>query len=414
MTDPCGRSFLSYRRTRIDEARLLIAAQRDLGIPTWHDLENLDPGPTEEQLRAILDDETTANAIVWLTRDVEQSAVIRNVELPLVIGRARQQDGFFAVVVAAGGLGYSDAAKVATVPFMAEDLAHWNQCKVDGDPIVALEARDVAERVLRHRLRQIHRRLPRGEPLRLGMYTRGGAPHAPGNLALVVDWQHRFDADTGHRMARGGAWDESLLPALRTIRACVGEEASGRPVVATGFAGLPAVTALGAAFLAPAGIDVSWEQQIPGQPAQSWSLGGSRTSSGFKSGCRPQDPAGKDLAVMVPVNAPVEPAAAPVIESTRPRACVRVTHRDGAFGNSLLANAGQAVDLARKIVEAMKSARATYPEVTHGTVHLFMAVPAGVAMMVGQLLNTFGSVQTYEFIAEDGGYQPAARLTPSS
>ena len=414
MTDPCGRSFLSYRRTRIREAELLIAAQHDLGIPTWHDLENLEAGPTEDQLRATLNAETTANAIVWLTRDVEKSPVIRNVELPVIITRERRQDGFFAVWAAAGGLDYAAAAKAGAVPFMAENLVHRNQCKVAGDPITAAEARDIAERVLRQRLRQIHERLPPSEPLRLGLYTRRRPPQAPGNAALVLDWHHRFDPGAGHRMAHAGAWDDSLLPALRKICACVCEKAPGRPLLAAGFAGLPAVTALGAALLAPAGIDVSWEQEIPGQPAQRWSLACPRTPSGFVSACLPHDAAGTDLAVMVSVNALVETAAAPVVQATPHRACVQVKHRADAVGSSLLADAGQAVDLAWTVVEAMRDARATYPEVTGGTVHLFMATPAGVAMMVGQLLNTFGTVQTYEYIAEAGSYRPAARLTPSS
>jgi hypothetical protein len=40
MTDPTGRSFLSYRRARKDEAALLIAAHHDHGIPTWQDIHN--------------------------------------------------------------------------------------------------------------------------------------------------------------------------------------------------------------------------------------------------------------------------------------------------------------------------------------------------------------------------------------
>lgn len=46
MTDPTGRSFLSYRRTRLNEARLLIEAQHDVGIPTWQDLTDLAAGHT--------------------------------------------------------------------------------------------------------------------------------------------------------------------------------------------------------------------------------------------------------------------------------------------------------------------------------------------------------------------------------
>ncbi len=66
MTDPTGRSFLSYRRSRRGEAALLIAAQHDLGIPTWQDVNNLDEVHTEEELRRVLRDPGTANAAVCI------------------------------------------------------------------------------------------------------------------------------------------------------------------------------------------------------------------------------------------------------------------------------------------------------------------------------------------------------------
>jgi hypothetical protein len=45
-----------------------------------------------------------------------------------------------------------------------------------------------------------------------------------------------------------------------------------------------------------------------------------------------------------------------------------------------------------------------------------MAAPAGIAVLTGQLLNTFGAVQTYEHVATDGSgcYKPAALLHPSA
>ena len=64
MTNPVGKSFLSYKRVRSDEAELLIAAQHDLGIPTWRDVDNLDEAPTEEEIRRVLQDPATANAIL--------------------------------------------------------------------------------------------------------------------------------------------------------------------------------------------------------------------------------------------------------------------------------------------------------------------------------------------------------------
>lgn len=66
------------------------------------------------------------------------------------------------------------------------------------------------------------------------------------------------------------------------------------------------------------------------------------------------------------------------------------------------------------IVEGLRQARDTLQP--RGTVHLFLAVPAGLAMMIGQMLNTFGPVQTYEHVAVGavGVYRPAALLEPSA
>jgi hypothetical protein len=61
--------------------------------------------------------------------------------------------------------------------------------------------------------------------------------------------------------------------------------------------------------------------------------------------------------------------------------------------------------------ESMRQARQAYSAT--GRVHLFMAAPAGLSFMLGQLLNTFGEVQTYEYLAERGQYVPSALLRPS-
>lgn len=60
MTDPTGRSFLSYKRSRSAEAALLIQAQHDHGIPTWQDVRDLGSEPTEDELRRVLADPVLA------------------------------------------------------------------------------------------------------------------------------------------------------------------------------------------------------------------------------------------------------------------------------------------------------------------------------------------------------------------
>src|SRR5262245_50020146 len=132
MTDPTGRSFLSYRRARKDEAALLIQAQHDHGIPTWQDVRNLGTVPTEDGLRGVLADPTTASAVLFVTPEVETSPVIREVEVPKIIQRAEAADGFFVIPLAAGGLDYAKAAEVTSNRLSAENLADWNLHKVPG------------------------------------------------------------------------------------------------------------------------------------------------------------------------------------------------------------------------------------------------------------------------------------------
>src|ERR1700733_2373198 len=135
MTDATGRSFVSYRRTRVDEVRLLVEAQHDVGIPTWQDLSDLEEGHTEALLAEALADETTANALCWLTPDVESSNVITRTELPAIMRRVERNDEFFMIPVAAGGLGYSDVSRVVGTYLGTHDLGQWNVQKVSANPI---------------------------------------------------------------------------------------------------------------------------------------------------------------------------------------------------------------------------------------------------------------------------------------
>lgn len=409
MTDPTGRSFLSYRRTRLQEARLLIEAQHDLGIPTWQDLSNLDEGHADALLREALAADTTANALCWLTPDVEASAVITRTELPAILKRIEQNDGFFMVPVAAGGLGYDDLTRVAGTYLGVHDLGQWNVRKMASDPISSNDAAEVASHVLKRRIQEISKRLPAGEPLRLVINTRKKPAFEPG-VALSLDWMHRFD---GRLANPPTGWREHLLPALETIAQSFEQYAPGRRVLAEGLCGLPAAVALGSVFLAPRRLPLAWRQISPKRPPDIWSLDATPEPSRFTAQTVDGNVSADDLALLVSVASNVEPAFA----ASRPqlpafRGTVKVT-KPGNYPHDI-ETPGQAADVVRVIVEGLRAARNTLQP--RGTLHLFLAVPAGLAVMVGQYLNTFGPVQTYEHVGTDvvGVYQPAAVLAPSS
>jgi hypothetical protein len=408
MTDPTGRSFLSYRRLRSGEAALLIEAQHDHGIPTWQDVRNLGTVPTEDELRRTLADPSTASAVLFITPEVEQSAIVRNVEIPKIIQRAQASDGFFVVPLAAGGLDYTKAADVSSNHLSAQNLADWNMQKVVVPTLTTEHAATIAQRILVQRMQALHRHLAPGLPLRIGLFVRR-APAFELGTALTLNWFPRF---TG-KEASAKVWQEALLPSLARIADAIHQYAPGREVHAFGLPTLPAALALGCAFLSTGGIPLSWEQQTAGQTSQFWSLSATRVATGFSHRIWSKDPNARDIAVLVSVADNVEPLFAACQRDLPPiRALVHIQSA-GSYPYQIN-SAGGATDIALIVQDGMRSVRRDYGNV--GMVHLFMAAPAGLAVLVGQLLNTFGAVQTYEHVTADGSghYKPAALLRPGS
>ena len=407
MTDATGRSFLSYRRARKEDAALLIAAQHERGIPTWQDVSDLAVAPTEDEIRRVLQDSHIANGLLLLTPDVQDSPIIRNVEVPLILERAAVGNGFFVVPLAAGGLSYADAAVAASSGLSAQNLADWNMEKISTDVLTPEDAARVARRVLAHRVAAIHRQLPSESALRLGLFVRKAPPHESG-LAIALNWTHRFDG----KVASPDSWRDHLLPALSDVADAIRKHAPGRHVDAFGLPTLPAATALGWAFMSTMGQSISWRQQTPGRPDQYWSLAQQREPFGFTPQFMSKNANARDLAVLVSVADNTEPLFASFQRQLPPlRALVHVM-KSAAYPHRI-ESAGQASDIAFTVQEGLREARRKYGNV--GTVHLFVAAPAGLVMLIGQLLNTFGAVQTYEHVTNDGSgyYAPAAMLNPS-
>lgn len=406
MTDPTGRSFLSYRRLRSAEAALLIAAQHDHGIPTWQDTQNLGSVPAEDEIRRTLSDPSTASAVLFITPEVEASPIFRNVEIPKIIQRAEVGDGFFVVPLAAGGLSYAKAADVSSNHLSAQNLADWNMHAAPGPTLSPEGAAQVAGCVLTQRVKAVHRYLPAGDRLRVGLFVRRTPATEPG-IALTLNWVARFTGkETDPRV-----WEKTLLPSLSRIANVIRHHAPGRDVEAFGLPTLPAALALGCAFLSTGGISLGWRQITPGRAAQFWSLSAAREAAGFTARTWSKNPTARDIAVLVSVADNTEPLFA-VCQRDLPalRALVHV-QRGGAYPHQIN-SPGEAVDIALTVQDSLRAVRREYGNI--GTIHLFVAAPAGLAVLVGQLLNTFGAVQTYEHVVADGSgqYKPAALLHP--
>jgi hypothetical protein len=403
-TDPTGRCFLSYRRARLQEAELLLRAQHELGIPTWQDIENLDEVHTETELRRILRDPTTAGAVLWLTPEVADSPTIRKIEVPEILKREQAGDAFFFVPVAAGGLDYGAAAELVNDQLGVQDLSTWNMRRVSNDPANEADARNIAGRVLRRRIAAVHRELPEGQPFGLSLTTRHKPAFETGR-ALAIDWSHRFSFRSGH----DGAW-EALLPSLVTIRETLRGCAPGRALKASGSATLSAGLALGRTFLSlDRAFSLTWRQEAPDRPDQLWSLAAPREAAPVEITTVPIRPDGDALAVLLSLTANVGPTFS---NSKRDlpllRAAIEVGRPVDPFQAVVIETPGQAVDIVERTVEAVRRAREDFQT---RTLHLFGAIPLGLAVLLGQRLNTLGPVQTYEHDEKANRYREEVLLS---
>ena len=346
MTDPTGLSFVSYRRSRIEECTRLVSALRERGIPTWRDVDDLNTEPTESELRRVLGDDSVASAILWISPETAESSIIRKVEAPVALDRHARQDGFFVVPVAAGGLGYEEAAEALRTGTSIIDVGRWKIVKLESDPAGQADIAEVTNRVLRQRLQAIDSASPAGVPLRISLNTRQRVGHLPGT-ALTLDWSHRFGG-IQRREAEKADWQESLLPSLGGVIEAIQRFVPHRRLLAGGLCCLPAATALGYHLMATAGIDVAWEQRMTDGSFQQWSLAADPEESGFSASTVDGNTDATDLAVLVSVNNDVSQAVAASSGETGPfRAYVHIKRADSGVG-AVLETPGQVVDVARQ------------------------------------------------------------------
>jgi hypothetical protein len=197
------------------------------------------------------------------------------------------------------------------------------------------------------------------------------------------------------------------------VAANVRELAPGTPVEAEGLPALPAALALGAAFLAPSGPELRWRQRRAGVPDELWSLAATQEAAQVEIDTREVTASSEDMAVVASINHDAEEALRESPgEVPEFRGYVRLRGLGGS--QVTLRSPGEAADAAMRLVEAMKAARTRWRDIRR--IHLFIAGPAGFAVLIGQLLNGLGPIQTYEHIPDDaiGHYERAVLLHPGA
>ena len=411
--------FISYRRapgrpSGEAEAALVRDALRDRGVPTWRDLDDLGPAPTEEELEGTLQSDEIAGAIMLISPEVADSPIIRTVEAPLIVDRFRRGDGFLLQIVLIN-VRYEDIDGVLGRPGAFQEMRHFNMDRIENDPLDAGDARGIARAVLRQRLDAVRHVEPRS-PFAVRIDSRG-AGSARGH-ALCHDVRSYFDG----REAVPGAYQsiETALHDTATALAATEDEIAGAvvkriAVSARGYAALPLGVLFGAVYSRFV-FDLSWMQSAPDGSVEEWSLKTAVDDIVTRVELTRNDPASEDLVLAVSINAEIRRAVAEYLdhEGWSPRATIWLGFPNGSLQQGETITVQQGLKIARDAIDAVRDLKDNL-RLPRANLHLFLACPLGLAVLIGQHLNTFGECVVYEhFPDRTPCYSAVHRFKPSN
>lgn len=94
--DSHGPVFLSHRRSDGGPlAHELAWELRGIGVPVWHDLTDLPPGDTRRRLEEALGGGLSGSVLI-VTPEIQDSEVVREIELPWLIDLEEHSEFTFA------------------------------------------------------------------------------------------------------------------------------------------------------------------------------------------------------------------------------------------------------------------------------------------------------------------------------
>lgn len=397
MTNVTGSIFISYRRSPArssgdEEARLVCHALRDRGVPTWRDLDDLNSVPTEDGLRATLSSKEIAGAVLLISPEVETSDMIRKVEAPEIFERFQRMDGFFVQPVLIN-LDYKDVDKVLDNPGGFQNISNFNIHRIQKESLDAEDVRQIAKAILKMRLGVIRSRDP-NQKLSVGLYSRL-SPSAEG-LTLL----HNFTPYFTNRDAKSMTYENietALFDAASTLAITSNQPI---PILASGNAALPLGVLFGAVY-SPFVFDLVWKQSSPWGDLDNWSIKSDTAHISTIVHDSKDCLTSEDLLLAVSVNAVVDPAAVEYAKETDLllRAMVSVGLEDGPLQRGQSITSQQGLKIAREAVGAVRNLKDKL-RMKRANLHLFLACPLALAVLIGQDLNTFGECFLYEHFSD--------------
>jgi len=393
MTNPMGYVFISSRSAKLPGVLRLRRKLEEHGIPVWHDKDSMPLGMLEKGMTEAIRNENCAGAVMWLSKDITDSAAIQRIEHPEILHRIRRDDGFIVVFCLDDNLSFDDAQSVLSKTHFNINLRSFFLSPVGEADQEDNNMKALTQLMLEKRIQLIHSRLAETEPLKI--YVAGhSAPPATQDYALVIDHHRLFNG----RFTDNETWKSKILPAFDLIGDSIVRYAPGRTVIAEGTPQLSLALAFGYALRTTRGLRVNWLQAYPDSSSQLWGIESLSASKDFDIKRSTDLLHGQDVAVLIGVTHDPKPTFdASAEELPDFGATIQVMPRDQKYP-SKITDGVEAFSMTAAIIQEI---RGTFQEFRlQGSIHLFIAGPVGLAFLLGRQLNTFGEVHCYEHVAE--------------
>ncbi len=401
-------AFLSYAREDAEEVGSLQRLLHLRGVRAWRDVTDLTLGEyTRDQIVQAIADECDV-FVLYVTPQCLKSSFIWNVEVPAALQRW-ERNRAFNIVPVLQGVTFTQVQR-ACAERGYPSLAEFNGVRLpegEGDETKAginQALHEIAGRILQAALKLRLRRVGAGasyEP-HLCLHTFPYVPSMP-SLDLDLNWIEMFV----ERWPSQEDWQEMLFPALRQVKDALSATAVSRSIHMTVQARLPTAFVLGFHFPSAAHLTLLLEGRHG-----TWSTAAAPAETPQLRQHTFEEKGDSQVAVVeVAISRHTTSAVARSLSSLGLSFGHQVQFITlGEPSDDSVKDGAQAVAMVRQISSELKRLY-DRESVTH--IHLFLACPAVLAVMLGHYLNALGAITLYHYMEEQGRYAPVCVLGSS-
>ena len=400
--------FLSYAHEDTEEVRDLQLRLNVRGVRCWRDVDDMLTGSQFENeiIHAI---EHDADAIaLFLTPNCLKSDFIWRVEVRAAL-RRHKRDPHFHIVPILQGVSFAEIRQFCYNRNLT-DLSRFNGLSLTEDGTTGIPRKeqnkkrnDAARRILQAAFALRLRRINADRSYEPSLYLRTFVFAPPTvSLDLSLDWLKLVYEK--EQTSTPQDWDEILWPALLDVKHTISEKVHSHRIHLFVKSILPIAVALGFVFRETTRITLLLEGQ-----KETWST---ETHPSEKEPLRKEwiynDQGDQQVAVIeVATSRPTRQSVADTLPVIGVKPAYHIQLESPEFSRESVRDAAHAWAIAQQVGQVCQNL-CDERGVRH--LHLFVAIPVELAVLIGHQLNALCPITLYEFKSDESVYKPIGTL----